>query len=133
MEPVTTRQVVVNAWMATVGASDGQSPDNDDYNHHVNSGNTCSICWASLPSIFRYSGLRPSLLLASARPMQAAAGVMALQLAQIKWRSLWRCEPVQTAGVPNSETTALGLFETVLLQLQQPESLSLLAWTWSPD
>ena len=52
MEPVTTRQVVVNAWMATVGASDGQSPDNDDYNHHVNSGNTCSVCWAGLPSVF---------------------------------------------------------------------------------
>jgi len=51
VEPLTTRRVVVNAWTAAVCTGDGRNPDNDDYDHHVNSGNACSGCWAGLPYV----------------------------------------------------------------------------------
>jgi len=61
-----------------------------------------------------YSGQAPSLGLASVRPVRATAGGGCFQLASIQWRSVWRSGLVQMAGMPNSETTALGLLRMVL-------------------
>jgi len=43
-EPVTTRRAAVNISMAAVCTSDGRCRDDDDYDHHVNSGDACSVC-----------------------------------------------------------------------------------------
>jgi len=52
---LTTRRAAINVWTAAVCTSDGQRPDDDDYDHHVDHSDACSICWAGLPSIFRSS------------------------------------------------------------------------------
>jgi len=108
------RQAAINAWMATVCAGDGWSPDDNNYNHHINSGNACSVSWAGLPTIFQSStivgtGFGPS--------RASSCKVAASHNLHQSCRSIRRRELVEMASVPNSGTTALGLLGMVMLVL----------------
>jgi len=114
VDSVTASQAFTNAWATAVSTGDGNSPNYDHYNHHIDSSNPCSTGW-----------------IAQHEELQSFS-ILQVQHSSIWWRTVLRCGLVQAAGAPIVETACTRLGEMAMLAPARVSS-HLFAMALAPD